>query len=425
MIAAAEGQDQTPAYRGRAYVVFEDLPLADYGNRIPNLTFEVIADAGPVGIDAIAVDIGSGVLAATGGFPTVAGFAAAQTGTIRTTLTALDQIADLALGDDGATLRVGTGQAATPLADDDLGATDRNAVAAQRHEARDADAAVPDAIWLAYGDLARDYQTGIQAATRRSPAVRIEQRDLTIAANAADAKLLADAALRRDIAIRTTAQFALPWRYAAIRPGDLLMTANDPLPWRVTHRTITGAVVDCEVERGAALRLPTVPGAADAGRVYAGLDAPQGPTILHLLDIPALPGTLPTTPQLLVAAGGSSPGWRRADIMLSRDGGDSYSAVASIGAPATIGVAIDALPAGTTTRWDRQSTIDVQLATDTTDLQSATEAAVLAGANLAVVGEEIIQFASVTALGTNRYRLSRPAARPPRLGSGGCRACSG
>ncbi len=31
----------TPAYRGVAYVVIEDFPLADYGNRIPNFTFEV------------------------------------------------------------------------------------------------------------------------------------------------------------------------------------------------------------------------------------------------------------------------------------------------------------------------------------------------------------------------------------------------
>jgi hypothetical protein len=35
------GHHQTPAYRGLAYVVIEDFPLADYGNRIPNFTFEV------------------------------------------------------------------------------------------------------------------------------------------------------------------------------------------------------------------------------------------------------------------------------------------------------------------------------------------------------------------------------------------------
>lgn len=32
---------QTPAYRGMAYVVIKDFPLADFGNRIPNFTFEV------------------------------------------------------------------------------------------------------------------------------------------------------------------------------------------------------------------------------------------------------------------------------------------------------------------------------------------------------------------------------------------------
>jgi lysozyme family protein len=41
LIAAVEGSDSAPAYRGLAYVVFEHLPLADYGNRIPQLSFEV------------------------------------------------------------------------------------------------------------------------------------------------------------------------------------------------------------------------------------------------------------------------------------------------------------------------------------------------------------------------------------------------
>lgn len=41
-IAAIEGLDNTPAYRGVAYVVFEDLPLAQFGNRVPQFTFEVM-----------------------------------------------------------------------------------------------------------------------------------------------------------------------------------------------------------------------------------------------------------------------------------------------------------------------------------------------------------------------------------------------
>ncbi|MFP5481546.1 MAG: glycoside hydrolase TIM-barrel-like domain-containing protein, partial [Alphaproteobacteria bacterium] len=47
-IAAKMGAANTPAYRGTAYVVFEDLALATYGNRLPQLSFEVfrpLADA--------------------------------------------------------------------------------------------------------------------------------------------------------------------------------------------------------------------------------------------------------------------------------------------------------------------------------------------------------------------------------------------
>lgn len=44
LIVAKEGQ--SPAYRGLAYVVFERLPLEDFGNRIPQLSFEVVRAIG-------------------------------------------------------------------------------------------------------------------------------------------------------------------------------------------------------------------------------------------------------------------------------------------------------------------------------------------------------------------------------------------
>lgn len=42
LIEAIEGADHAPAYRGTAYIVFEDLPLDAFGNRMPQLTFEVV-----------------------------------------------------------------------------------------------------------------------------------------------------------------------------------------------------------------------------------------------------------------------------------------------------------------------------------------------------------------------------------------------
>lgn len=39
------GMGKTPAYRGQAYVVFQDIPLADFGNQIPNINFEIRKNA--------------------------------------------------------------------------------------------------------------------------------------------------------------------------------------------------------------------------------------------------------------------------------------------------------------------------------------------------------------------------------------------
>ncbi len=41
-IVAVEGEDHAPAFRGLAYLVFDELPLERFGNRIPQITVEVI-----------------------------------------------------------------------------------------------------------------------------------------------------------------------------------------------------------------------------------------------------------------------------------------------------------------------------------------------------------------------------------------------
>ena len=46
LIVAKEGEGQAPAYRGLAYVVFERLALEKFGNRIPQLAFEVMRPVG-------------------------------------------------------------------------------------------------------------------------------------------------------------------------------------------------------------------------------------------------------------------------------------------------------------------------------------------------------------------------------------------
>jgi hypothetical protein len=43
-VDARLGEGSTPAYRGRCYIVFERLPLKDFGNRVPQFSFEVLFD---------------------------------------------------------------------------------------------------------------------------------------------------------------------------------------------------------------------------------------------------------------------------------------------------------------------------------------------------------------------------------------------
>jgi hypothetical protein len=57
LIIAKEGAENAPAYRGLAYVVFERLPLASFGNRIPQLTFEVVKPISGLAEMIRAVDI--------------------------------------------------------------------------------------------------------------------------------------------------------------------------------------------------------------------------------------------------------------------------------------------------------------------------------------------------------------------------------
>ena len=68
LITAIEGSENAPAYRGTAYVVFEDLPLAAFGSRLPQLSFEVVraGDAVPSSLRSLVQGIN--LIPATGEF---------------------------------------------------------------------------------------------------------------------------------------------------------------------------------------------------------------------------------------------------------------------------------------------------------------------------------------------------------------------
>jgi hypothetical protein len=394
LIVAAEATGEAPAYRGTAYAVFEDMNLEDFGSRIPSLTFEILAEAEPVSIGAIAEALADRAVIA-GETPTLSGYAATGD-SVRGALEGLADIVPLSLADDGETLRLRAGPG-TPTT------LPAGLMTGRPEIVRQGQGAVPAEASIAYYEAARDYQTGLQRAARDGGR-SADRRALPAVIDASSAKALADYRLASLWAARVSGKAVLAWRKAAIRPGDHVAIEGEAGLWKVGRWTLGRMTVALELVRVPAAPPPTV--AASPGRAVSETDLPHGPTVIRLLDLPLGDGS-ETKPLLYVAAAGESPGWRRAALSVSVDGGASWQDVGSTAPPAVMGVALDApLPAGSAL-FDMVSSLDVELLNDAMWLEGRSDDALVAGANLAAVGGELIQFGAVEALGERRFRLSR------------------
>ncbi|MBA4010155.1 MAG: hypothetical protein C0486_15445, partial [Erythrobacter sp.] len=104
LIAAAKGA-AAPAFRDCAYVVFENLELGDYGNRIPALSFEVFADGGDETVTLAQLVPAAVLPPAEPPLAQARGFAD-EGGALAATLAAIDQVIPLvcASGHEGLTI---------------------------------------------------------------------------------------------------------------------------------------------------------------------------------------------------------------------------------------------------------------------------------------------------------------------------------
>jgi Putative phage tail protein len=397
MIAATEGIATTPAYRGVAYAVFEDMQLGGFGNRIPSLSFEVIADVG--GTSAGAVIAGLSDAVTSDGGPALGGLAATGD-SVRGVAETIAQAVPFSMV--GLSARFGAGPARVVAANDMGAAVDK--VAPRYALDRVAAAAIPEVVTLGYNDVGRDYLIGSQRARRDGPSRREIRIELPAVLDAAAAKSLAEARLTRLWADRSRATVTLPWRMLTVGPGDMISVPGLAGDWRVARVTFEGMVVRLDlVLRAPASALVAV---ADAGRNRAQIDLPHGPTILQVIDLPQLSDVPETSANIVVAANGATGGWRRAVLMTSIDGGATYVDAGSTALPAVIGQTVTALSAGDTALIDRVSSVDVQLVHSGLNLSDANEDALLAGVNQAMIGDELLQFGRAGPLGAGRWRLS-------------------
>ncbi len=232
LLAAAEGPDLSPAYRGLSYVVFEDLQLADFGNRIPALTFEVFADeTGPDAaslLDGLVDNVEStllleGVEGLSGEGPLADMF-----GQIGQAFPLNCDVSGDAftIGQENSGPVVALSEPAIAVADGSFG--EARGFARKRLPKP---AALPEI--LRYYDVDRDYQPGLQRAPGRSSSGQPSAIELPASMSSASARALATRIARRARSARQT----LSWRCAeldpAIRPGSLVTLPQEAGMWRV------------------------------------------------------------------------------------------------------------------------------------------------------------------------------------------------
>jgi hypothetical protein len=400
LIGSVEGIAATPAYRGVALTVFENLQLADFGNRIPMMTFEVLADGAPPSIGSILDDASGGAISCDAD-DEVIGFAAYGR-SIKSAVEPLVGCFGVELFDDGTILRSPGNQAPIAVTTDELGnsAEGKQVARIQREQvpARE----LPSQLRLTYYDPDRDYQTGeAQAAAGELRGIEIRQ-DLAAVLQAGDAKALVHEMIARAWKQRDHLTLRLPPSRLSLQPGDRLSLELVPSKWRIEKITVDGFVSIAELRPSSGRAGGNIAG--DSGRLIQNPDVVAVPLTVALLDVPGSSGLASGGPVVLLAAT-TSGGWQRQPVEIGFAG--QSVTVDPARAKSIFGWAEAALASAGTDLIDEKSAVIVALVDQNQWLTSCDDEALAAGENLAVLGNELIQFGDALPLGGGRFRLSR------------------
>ena len=265
---------------------------------------------------------------------------------------------------------------------------------------------LPSALKLNYVESSLDYRRAAADARRlTASSLRQSGLDLPAAISQSVAQARADIRLQEIWVGRETASFALPLSALRFEPGDALdldqsdttrqlriETVNDATTRRISARASEPSVYDPvqSPARGGQTALPNVFGAPR----YAIMDVP----LLRDDDNPHAPW---------IAA--SALPWPGSIAVLRNEGSGAYSNNISLTTPAVVGNTTAGFNEGPLDHIDRVNTLSVQLLSGA--LQSISEAELLAGGNVAAIGDEIsgweiVQFMTAQLTGANTYDLN-------------------
>ncbi|MES2303826.1 MAG: phage tail protein [Pseudomonadota bacterium] len=408
LLVEAEGAALNPAYRNLAYVVFEDLELADYGNRLPSLTLEVIADDEAVPLDVI---VGELVPAAsTSGLENSSfkGLTLDQ-GTAGDILAVLSDVTPLSCSVSDEMLAFGLAERAParalrvlpfPAAGGDSAEDARANGWSRRREA------LPGARQCAvrYYDVARDYQPGLQRSIGRSGPGDVSVIELPAAMSASEARSLANVAARRLTLPRDSLRYRVSEIDIGMAPGSIVRTPVIEGDWRIDQWEwqADGVMLDLSAVSPVS---PSV-SIADSGRSNRATDLLLAPTQIFAFELPWDGSGDGTSAAIRVSATAQTAGWRGATLYAQKHDG-TMNLIGSTGRHRTVaGKATSVLPVASPLLLDTGPGVEVELWSSDFSLDSVTWAQLTQGANVAVLGSEIIQFANAEFVSGRTWRIS-------------------
>ena len=404
LIAAAEGSD-CPAFRNCAYVVFEDLQLADFGNRIPALSFEVLADPGGFDLSALIEPLGGNIsahLPLTG----LDGFEYPG-GDLRATLAAVDALYPITCRGTGEELVLLAGEAVSPglrqLPEPAAGRDGDDPGGRAGFELRRSAGLHAQPAAVRYYDIARDYQPGIQRSEGCEATGSPDTVEFPGALTAEEARRLAGQASLRGAWTRDR----MLWRLAELDPslavGQAVTLPDRTGTWRILNWEWREHAVELELERLPPIAAAQVP--ADSGRPAAPLDEPLSPSWLRAFELPWDGFGAGDDRPVYVAASATGQNWRGASLYL--DDGETLEPIGQAGRTRAIaGTLATPLAPSSSLMLEDFSAAKIDLLAPDMALAPASARALAFGANRLLIGGEIVQFAEAEPLGGPRWLVS-------------------
>lgn len=399
LIASVVGVSGASAFRGLSYVVLEGLALEAFGNRIPSLTFEVEADGAAVDSGVIGDEL-LGVQGRCFGQWPIQGYAASGD-RVRDAIAPLADVDRLSLVSGAGIWRLAppnmTGEAAQIGQFTRAGRVPDRADILER--VRRPLTALPGQIRLRHYEPERDYQTGQQMSAVAGGGKSEQAIDVPAVLPASSARALAAWLAAATSDGRETVQWQGDLACLALTVGGLVQLA-DGSQWRVAGRLFRENKVTVELARHRRVPPPLL--GADGGAAIPAPEWPEAQGKVRLFDVPPFEGSgAAAAPQIMIAASGSAAGWRGADCWFVASADAAPVMLGTVRGAEAVGELVDSVGAGTAYLRDDMTQLRVRLDHEEMSLQSVDDAQLLAGANRAMLGAELVQFGSAVLDGSD------------------------